>query len=105
MIDLDEFCKIVEEGLAGLPDDLLARHRAQMMEAIERSLTNKARAAVQRRTAPDLGLLSIRELRRRAKDASVYRYGSMDKAELVAALAKVGGAHPTGALAQAKDPI
>jgi hypothetical protein len=86
MIDLDALTQIIEQGLDGLPEDLKRRHRAQLLEAFESSLNNKARAIVQRSAAPDLALLSIRELKRRAKQAGVSRYGQLDKAGLIAAL-------------------
>lgn len=86
MIDLNELTEIIEQGLSGLPDDLKQHHRGQLLKAFQDSLSNKARAITQRSTSPDLALLPIRELKHRAKAANIYRYGSMDKAELVAAL-------------------
>lgn len=88
MIDLDDLTRIIEQGLEGLPEDLKCRHRTQLIEAFQESLTRKAKAISQRSASPDLGLLTIRELKRRAKTAGIFRYGELDKATLIAELVK-----------------
>lgn len=98
----------MDEGILEAIDHALAKFdlspalATQLRVEICRALAQHHAAALKRLeqviASPDLATLSIRDLKGRAKEASIPGYWNMTKPELVAALAEVGSAHPTATL-------
>ncbi|MEO1208284.1 MAG: Rho termination factor N-terminal domain-containing protein [Cyanobacteria bacterium J06638_20] len=90
MIDRAELIRVFNKGLDALNVSDSDRHRAVAIFATE--LEQSLRGAAVQVANEGLAALSIRELKSRAKDAGIPRYGELKKSELVEALAGTGAA-------------